>query len=845
MCNVASWRPGLIGWTVLASAALSHAGESAVSLVPPPKEVAFPATPAIVLPDGSVAIVIGDRASEPERYAAELLQKNVAKRFGPEWPVIAESGDHQKYRTIILLGQRSTHGLLERLCAQKKLRLSPQSPGHDGYVIQMFDHQGRQIVLVGGSNPRGVIYGQDTLFQLLGQEGGRTTLTRASVRDWPTVPWRGRARTHYLDYLKPGEFDCYLTARVNWIDLRTGTYAFGPGEKLDKKNIGEVIQQAHRRGLRVYATVNCGVPREEYDDVLETFDEMVQLGADGLWISFDDKGPGDAPEEIVTRILAYGRSRGITGDRITICPPKGSYQEIVTEFNRRIMAIPGMEQAWWWWTRVPSGENLAAARSIGIKSKPAWWHNWLRPEGGFTHISHRTMHKEDKRSYLEVPTLSPGWHAPSYPVLATAGPHVDSILPWGGMKLAQYYIVPVLDWWGWDPANHDFPAARRRIYTIVFGAGQVEPMMTFDDTLARVKSLFAYPWKQTEWFPACPARLKQLTDRDRALAMIAKLEELLSRIAPGALRQSMLPTEELRHDFLEAMRDELVAGRAAALASYPEYWWNDHQRKLLTAVYDGNLPQADELIAEVRDRLLGDLAEISQGLGHLNGVNEYVDWWTERAGMQAEGWRRLVAERRVELADRIWKYGYYVAVTSNMVEGMRHPLLGWGTGRWERANRVLATVLPSEREAFWGDWIGGLYRKGDTEAAVFACHRRTHSRPGTFSELQVELPLAGKRDRLALLIFLSNVNKDEIGLDHVEARWADHRFITLTWDDKTLWEADLGRPREQGEWFMVKLPAMPEDLSELSLRLRVEDRRIVLGPGIVFVGPIRLIELPE
>ena len=124
--------------------------------------------------------------------------------------------------------------------------------------------------------------------------------------------------------------------------------------------------------------MNCGVTSNQYDKVMGTFRELLDLGADGLWLSFDDKGPGDDPVALTKQVLELGRERQISGQRIAITPPKGSYQRIVTEFNRKIMAVPGMEQALWFWTGVPSTLALEDARSIGIKVRPSWWHNWPR-----------------------------------------------------------------------------------------------------------------------------------------------------------------------------------------------------------------------------------------------------------------------------------------------------------------------------------------------------------------------------------------------------------------------------------------------------------------------------------
>ena len=69
------------------------------------------------------------------------------------------------------------------------------------------------------------------------------------VRDAPVIPWRGRPQTQVRHYLRPGELDLYVLARVNFIDLRSGIYAFQPGEKLDKADITEAIKQAHLRGI--------------------------------------------------------------------------------------------------------------------------------------------------------------------------------------------------------------------------------------------------------------------------------------------------------------------------------------------------------------------------------------------------------------------------------------------------------------------------------------------------------------------------------------------------------------------------------------------------------------------
>ncbi len=839
-------RWGLAGAILLLAGPATFADAREPVLVPPPKQVRWSGAEPLELEPDAVAIVLGSNPDVAEQCAADMLQRYVAKRFQQTWPILRGSGQEVKQESVVLLGQRTTNAWLDRLCEEKGIDLGTASPGHDGYVIEAFSLAGRNVVLVGGSDARGVLYGQDTLFQLLAEHEGRLTLRQASVRDWPTVPWRGRPQTAVVHHLQPGIMDCYVASRVNFIDLRNGVYAFQPDYQLtgkDKADIATAIADAHKRGIIVYGSVNCGVPIAKQDRVLAMFRQFISLGVDGLWLSFDDKGPGEAPEGIVLEALKLASQHGISGARIAITPPKGSYQVIGAPFNRSVMAIPGMERALWFWTALPSPGALADARSIGLEVKPSWWHNWPRPDSGFTHIGNNSL---CRRSYLEVPPMSAGWHEPDYEYLADNGCHLEAVMPWGGNAWNQYYVVPVICWWGWNPEHHDWKAVRARIYDIVFGPSPVSSLVTFDDTLASAKSLFIYPWRGSCWKPLCPARLRSLDDRQEALELLAKLESVLQRIEKRRGEETVLDQTRSQTNLLGAMRTELKAGRAAATAPYPEYWWDEHQRKVLSAIYDDDTKRAEQLAAGVRERVVHSADQIGKALGFLSGVKEYAAWWTRRANLNGQGWRDLVAERRAELPQRVCGYGYYEVLISNLLKELDNVPYGRGRGGAERELRVLATVLPDGREQFRGDWLGGPYGEGGQQVAVFALHRDAYSHAGDFCELGVAIPVSGRRDRLGLLVFMNRYTKDKLGLEHVKGRWAGFCSVQLIWGDRVLWERDVGLPRDGSEWDLVRLPVVPETLAELPLRLRVVDRKNSNGMrAIVFVGPIRLVELPE
>lgn len=833
---------GLILLPAIMTAAIPAAGQP--SLVPPPREVRWTGQPPLPLPQDRVAIVLGDQAGEPEAYAAELLGKLVARRFGRTWPVVRER-EAPAGGVVLLLGLRSTHRLLDGMCTRHGRELNVSSPGHDGYLIHVPPADGgRPAVLVGGSNARGVIYGADTLFQLIEQRAEGLVLHRASIRDWPTVPWRGRPHTHYDHYLREGELDAFMISRINWIDLRDGIYAFEPGAKLDKAAIARVIAEARRRDLVVYGTVNCGVPQSQHEAVLTTFREFIGLGVDGLWLSFDDKGPGETTETLVWQVLELAREAGIGPERIAVCPPKGAYQDITASFSRRLLAMPGLQQAMVFWTRVPCAADAEEARRLGLAVKPSWWHNWIRPASGFTHVEGGSQLSGGRRSYLELQPLASGWHAPTAEDLAEAADHVHSVIPWGGTSWNPYYVAPAIGWWGWSGKQCDFQAVRGRVYDIVFGPAQVETARDFDDRLTALRSRFIFTISGTPDAPLCPPRPAPGVDAAAILGEVDALQKLVDRLEARAPAESLLKEDEVRAGLLGPMREELAVAGAAAATTFPEQWWPARQCLILDAVGRGDRQEAAGHIEQARGLLLEQIDRIAGALGQLRMTGGYAAWWKRRAELDVAGWEKLVADRREEFQRRVWWYAYTAIGPADLIRESANPPLDWGTGRWQVRNRVRARVLPQDRETFWGDWMAGVHVRGDCRAAVFACRHHIDGDVGDFSELPVEVPLSGDRSCLALMICMGNANKDEIGLHHVPDRWAGCRVIRLLHDDRTLWEADLGRRREKGEWFVVPLPPVPADRDVLRLRLRVEETRETRAFGIVAVAPILLVELP-
>ncbi len=835
----------LVGW--LMTGTVIAEGAPPVNLMPGVSEVQWGEATAV---DGGGIIVISEKAGPPERAGAELLARYVKRRFGQTWAIEvgtdASSGTEKRKETgginpparqdsgvRVLLGLRGTFPALERLCAEQKLVVPEQA---DGYALKVWQDGGVITAVVAGTNGRGVIYGQDTLFQLFRKQAEKLSVQRATIRDWPSIALRGRPHPHYQYFFKAENFDCMMSSRVNFIDLRDGIYAFEPGAKLNKEEMSKVIKDARDRDLRVYAVVNCGVPAEQQDAVIALFKEFLDLGANALWASFDDKGPGGDPKEMVARVLALGREHGISGDGIAVTPPKGAYQTVDHKFNREIVAVPGMEKAVWYFTSVPCAEDAADGEAIGLRVKPSWWHNWPR-------LPHPSLHSAGG-SYTPALNLADGWNHPNERELREMGRYVHAVMPWDGWQGQQHYLVPVIGWWSWRPEQYDLKAIRRRIYDMVFGPGQVETAAAFDAALNAVQDRFMYWGTHTDYAPQCPPRLKSLEDRGRVRGELEVLQPKLAELRAGAESASLLEPGTLQKEYLEAMDREVRTGLAAAQAPYPEYWYPEHQDAVLKAIYAGETAKADELIAGVRGRVLEEVSQVAKLINSPGMTGQYVEWWTNRANANAAAMQKLLEKRQVELAERVAEYSKTVAPIGQMLSNLNDPPIQVGTGVWQRHNHVLATVLPEPQETFWGDWIGGIHEHDGIRVACFALAKHLRVNAGVHSELPVNVPISGRRDRLALVIYLADINKESFGFGVAKWRWSGSRAIRLLWDEWELWRADLGIPRLLGEWFVVPLPPLPADVKTLSLRLRVEDYWSAKNnQEIVYIGPIRLLEL--
>jgi len=135
--------------------------------------------------DEETKLLLPATVSETDRSLSRFLCEELSDRFGLNLRTqyaarLPESG------RFILLGS-ADNALVQEYCAHHRLRLTPGSPGPEGYILRVDD----RFTMVGGSDAHGAFYGLQSLRQLVGKQDHRIAIPGAQVRDWPDKHFRG------------------------------------------------------------------------------------------------------------------------------------------------------------------------------------------------------------------------------------------------------------------------------------------------------------------------------------------------------------------------------------------------------------------------------------------------------------------------------------------------------------------------------------------------------------------------------------------------------------------------------------------------------------------------------
>jgi hypothetical protein len=158
------------------------APESELKLIPQPKEVQVHAGSFRVRPSTRIRVEFGHQAED--RIAAETLAEEIQDQSGLKLNITGEKAQAKEERSTITLARLQDRNIREFLASKG---LKADSIGDQGYLLFSDDSH----LIVAANTGQGLFYGVQTLRQLLRPQGQSLICPAVSIRDWPSMEWRG------------------------------------------------------------------------------------------------------------------------------------------------------------------------------------------------------------------------------------------------------------------------------------------------------------------------------------------------------------------------------------------------------------------------------------------------------------------------------------------------------------------------------------------------------------------------------------------------------------------------------------------------------------------------------
>jgi hypothetical protein len=153
-----------------------------LKLIPAPKEVQLHTGSFRVRPTTRILVEFGHQAED--RIAAETLAEEIHDQSGLKITIRGEKSEAKQEPSAIVLARLQDQRIKEFLASKG---LKANSIGDQGYLL----FSDASHLIVAANTGQGLFYGVQTLRQLLHADGHGLTCPAVSIRDWPSMEWRG------------------------------------------------------------------------------------------------------------------------------------------------------------------------------------------------------------------------------------------------------------------------------------------------------------------------------------------------------------------------------------------------------------------------------------------------------------------------------------------------------------------------------------------------------------------------------------------------------------------------------------------------------------------------------
>jgi hexosaminidase len=171
---------------VPAASAEPSGSDNPLRLIPEPKEIRVQSGSFRVQPTTRILVEFGHQ--DEDRIAAETLAEEIHDQVGFQLTIDGEKPDTRQEkkedRSNIVLARLQDRRVRDFLASKG---LTADSIGDQGYLL----FSDRSHLIVAANTGQGLFYGVQTLRQLLRPEGRTLICPAVSIRDWPSMEWRG------------------------------------------------------------------------------------------------------------------------------------------------------------------------------------------------------------------------------------------------------------------------------------------------------------------------------------------------------------------------------------------------------------------------------------------------------------------------------------------------------------------------------------------------------------------------------------------------------------------------------------------------------------------------------
>ena len=161
---------------------VASGAENQLKLIPEPKKVELHRGSFHVRPTTRIVVEFGHQ--EEDRIAAETLVEEIRDQSGLKLSITGARPDSKQEDGAIVLARLQDKNVREFLQSKG---LKAESIGDQGYLL----FSDSSHLIVAANTGQGLFYGVQTLRQLLHPEGKTLVCPAVSIRDWPSMEWRG------------------------------------------------------------------------------------------------------------------------------------------------------------------------------------------------------------------------------------------------------------------------------------------------------------------------------------------------------------------------------------------------------------------------------------------------------------------------------------------------------------------------------------------------------------------------------------------------------------------------------------------------------------------------------